>query len=81
MRERHIIYPSLPAVGWLPVDDWTFLEGLHVEIYRRGMLLDEGVVECTAPDGALLWLKQDGAALRRIVEKLPGMYVRQIWVD
>lgn len=81
MREHHTSHPSLPAVGWLPVDDWTLLEGLQVEIYRHGRLLDRGTVECVTSNGALLWLKQNGATQRRIAENLPDTYVRWILVD
>lgn len=81
LREHHISHPSLPAVGWLPVDDWTLLEGLQVEIFRQGRLLDQGTVECVTSDGTLLWLKQNGATQRRIAENLPGTYVRLILVD
>lgn len=63
--------------NWQPVDDWSTLTGFLVEIHHRGQLVDLGTVECTASDGNLLWLQQNGAISRRIIEKSPDVYVRR----
>jgi hypothetical protein len=55
------------------VDDWTAAAGRHVAIYRNGVQVDRGQVEAITADGKILWLMQDGAQYRRIVEKVPGI--------
>lgn len=62
--------------GWQPVDDWTSLVGLHVEVHEGGKEVDRGRVECVTADGGIMWLEQNGPVLRRIIEKLPDTYVR-----
>jgi hypothetical protein len=63
---------------WQPPDDWSLLDGLHVEIHERGRIIDRGRVEVTTEDGRTLWLALDGVSPRRLVEKLPGTYIRII---
>lgn len=55
------------------VDDWTAAAGRHVAIYRNGVQVDRGQVEAITADGKILWLMQDGAQYRRIIEKVPGI--------
>ncbi len=55
------------------VEDWTAAAGRHVAIYRNGVQADCGQVEAITADGNILWLMQDGAQNRRIVEKVPGI--------
>lgn len=73
---------DLSAAGgvnpWLPAEDWTLLKGLEIEIYDDGKLIDCGSVEIVSADGRLLWLRQDGAMERRIIEKLPDLCVRPL---
>ncbi|QOT18577.1 hypothetical protein [Paenarthrobacter sp. YJN-5] len=47
-----------------------------MEIHHRGQLVDFGTVECVTHDGSLLWLHQNGAVPRRIIEKSPDIYIR-----
>lgn len=61
---------------WKPVDDWTTLKSQDVEIYRNARLIDRGWVEDVTSDGSVLWLMHDGASSRRIVENLPGTFIR-----
>lgn len=64
------------AFGWLPEDDWTVLVGRWVEIHDRGRLADRGLVDCVTSDGTILWLHQDGATPRRIIERGPDISIR-----
>ena len=67
---------STTMSGWQPIDDWSTLTGCLVEIHHRGQLVDLGTVDCVTHDGNLLWLQQNGANSRRIIEKSPDVYVR-----
>ncbi|MCQ6271450.1 hypothetical protein M8J71_13275 [Pseudarthrobacter sp. R1] len=67
---------AFDAAGWQPVDDWASVEGRYIEIYRHGVQIDRGVVDAVTADGTILWLMQDGALPRRIIEQLPGTYIR-----
>jgi hypothetical protein len=69
-------YAGTPNSPWPPVDDWTSLIGLNVRIYDRDRFFDAGRVDAVTVDGRVLWLNQDGATPRRIVEKLQGRYVQ-----
>jgi len=64
------------AVFWQPVDDWTGLKGRVIEVHEQGQIIDRGAVDSVTADGLILWLAFDGALPRRLVEKLPGRYVR-----
>lgn len=66
--------PRLTA--WQPADDWSILAGLEVEVHRRGQIVDVGVVDCVTDDGNILWLRQNGALQRRIVEKTLDVLIR-----
>lgn len=61
---------------WQPVDDWSELTNLHVEVHHRTKLVDAGRVDTVTPDGAILWLALDGVASRRIVVKQPETSIR-----
>jgi hypothetical protein len=52
------------------------LEGRDVEIFCRDRMVDKSTVESVTADGRILWLTLDGATSRRLIEKLPGTYVR-----
>ncbi|CAN7546678.1 MULTISPECIES: hypothetical protein [Bacteria] len=66
--------------SWQPIDDWTVLTGQDVEVHTRGSVTDRGRVEAVMADGSLLWLMQDGAHSRRVVEQQPGTYIRRTWI-
>lgn len=70
--------PRTPYVTapWKPVDDWRTLKGHDVEIFENGRLMDRGRVDDVTSDGFVLWLMQDGASNRRIIENLPGTFIR-----
>lgn len=61
---------------WQPVDDWTLLQGRDVEIHDHEGIVDQGLVEAVTADGTILWLCQDGAHTRRIIQKTPGTHIR-----
>lgn len=76
-----IVNPLATGAGttssqWQPEDDWSALAGSPVEIHHLGKLVALGTVECVTHDGSLLWLQQNGAVPRRIIEKGPDVYVR-----
>lgn len=60
----------------MPVDDWTTLKGQDIEIFQNERLIDHGRVDDVVSDGTLLWLMHDGASNRRIIENLPGTFIR-----
>ena len=68
--------PPYLIAPWKPVDDWTTLKGQDVEIFENGRLIDRGRVDDATSDGTVLWLMQDGASSRRIIENLPGTFIR-----
>ncbi|MFE4080349.1 hypothetical protein [Paenarthrobacter sp. YIM B13468] len=51
------------------MNDWTRLPGFAVEICGSHKLVDRGIVGLVTPDGSILWLAQEGAGHRQIVEK------------
>ncbi|BCW78332.1 hypothetical protein NicSoilC5_03510 [Arthrobacter sp. NicSoilC5] len=61
---------------WQPEEDWSALVGSPVEVHHLGKLVDLGTVECVTHDGSLLWLQQNGAVPRRIIEKDPDVHLR-----
>ena len=61
---------------WKPIDDWTLLVGENVAVHDNDRIVDRGTVDVVTGDGLILWLKQDGAVLRRVVEKIPGRNIR-----
>lgn len=67
-----------PDVAWLPVDDWTQLANRQVEIWDEDKLLDQGIVEVVTDDGTVLWLKQEGVAHRRAIEKVMNRNIKVI---
>ncbi|BCW58632.1 hypothetical protein StoSoilB20_19790 [Arthrobacter sp. StoSoilB20] len=67
---------SYVTAPWQPIDDWTALKSQDVEIFRNGSLIDHGRVDDVATDGSMLWLMHDGVLSRRIIENLPGTFVR-----
>jgi len=64
--------------GWQPVDDWTVLAGLEVEVWDKDRLVDQGTVDTVTADGAILWLKHYGILQRRAIEKVDHRYVKVI---
>ncbi|MCA4134038.1 Hpt domain-containing protein [Arthrobacter sp. M4] len=56
--------------------DWRTLTGQKVEIEIANGITDAGVVDTVTMDGQILWLRQDGAIPRRLVEKGPGVGIR-----
>ena len=64
-----------------PMEDWTLLEGRDIEIYDHGEAADRGRVDAITQDGRILWLAQDGARPRRLIEKLPGRAVTVLAAD
>jgi len=58
---------------WMPVDDWVSVVGRQVRVYRNGVQIDCGQVDAVTDGGGILWLMQDGAHPRRIVEKVLGV--------
>lgn len=73
---RKTEHPVDRSAPWEPVDNWATLRGLDIEIHMGGRLIDQGRVDDVMPDGSLLWLMNDGASGRRIIENLPGTLVR-----
>lgn len=69
-------HPFDTSTPWEPIDDWTTLKGLYIEIHSGGRLIDQGRVDDVMADGSIFWLMHDGASGRRIIENLPGTYVR-----
>jgi hypothetical protein len=65
-----------PDAAWRPVDDWTELVGLEVEIWDRNRLLDQGTVDTVTGDGAILWLNHHGILHRRAIVKVEDLYVK-----
>lgn len=61
---------------WQPVEDWTLLEGCDVEVHDHKGIVDQGGVDAVTADGKILWLLQNGASTRRIIQKTPGTYIR-----
>jgi hypothetical protein len=59
---------------WQAVDECVSLKGYDVEFYNGAKFLDRGRVELITADGEILWLMQDGALPRRIVEKSPDTH-------
>lgn len=57
-------------------ENWTPLDALVVEIQVKGRVVDRGVVDAVTSDGSILWLKQDGATQRRLIERTPGVILR-----
>lgn len=51
------------------VSDWTALKGCDVQIWSGSTVIDNGTVDDATYDGEILWLKQDGATTRRLVQK------------
>lgn len=68
----------MPDSPWQPVDDWTLLVGSKVAVHDRDRIVDRGTVEVVTGDGAILWLQQEGVALRRVVEKVPGRNLKVV---
>lgn len=66
-------FSHLPSI--LPAAGWSLLEGDIVEIYSKGHLIDRGIVDAVTSDGLTLWLSQEGATPRRLVQKEPAMTV------
>ncbi|WP_156400271.1 hypothetical protein [Arthrobacter sp. Soil761] len=64
--------------GWQPVDDWTVLAGLEVEVWDKDRLVDQGTVDTVTADGAIFWLKHYGILQRRAIEKVDHRYVKVI---
>lgn len=59
-------------------EKWTTLVGQRVQIKNFNGVIDAGLVEAVTPDGSILWLEPEGAILRRLVQKLPGIELRLI---
>jgi hypothetical protein len=55
-----------------PQTSWHQLVGSRVEVRRGGDVLDVGIVDDAMADGTLLWLAQEGAKNRRIIELAVG---------
>ena len=64
------------TVPWKPVEDWTTLKGQDIEIFENGSLIDRGRVDDVTSDGFVLRLMQEGASSRRLIENLPGTFIR-----
>lgn len=54
-------------------EDWTSLVGQRVQIKDAKRIIDAGLVEAVTPDGSILWLEPEGAVMRRLIQKLPGI--------
>lgn len=67
-----------PDVAWRPVDDWTQLTNLDVEVWDRDQLVDRGTVEVATADGTVLWLKQEGVAYRRAIDKTINRHIKVV---
>jgi hypothetical protein len=67
--------PADRCILWRAVDDWSQLQGLDIEIRDGGEFIDRGRVEVVTGDGSLLWLQQEGATHRRLVEMQPKLQV------
>lgn len=58
--------------------DWRLLAGQHIEVHFPNGIRDQGIVDAVTTDGLILWLQQDGATPRRLIEKLPGLGIRTL---
>ncbi|MDR6417704.1 hypothetical protein [Pseudarthrobacter sulfonivorans] len=63
------------------VEDWTLLDGRDIEICEQGQVTDRGRVDAITKDGTILWLAQDGARPRRLIEQIPGRSVTDVTAD
>ncbi|WP_353713453.1 hypothetical protein [Arthrobacter sp. K5] len=73
---RSVPPPADRFILWGAVDDWSQLQGLDIEIRDGGEFIDRGRVEVVTADGSLLWLQQEGATQRRLVEMQPKLQVQ-----
>lgn len=71
----HVGNSARLPLSWKPVDDWSILKDPYVEIYRSGMVADRGLVDDVMADGSVLWLMQDGATGRRLIESQSGVHI------
>ena len=62
----------------VPIEDWTILSGVDVEIRRNGTTVRRGRVEETTRDGLVLWLDQTHNEPRQLFEKESG---HEAWVS
>jgi catechol 2,3-dioxygenase-like lactoylglutathione lyase family enzyme len=53
--------------------NWSLLEGCQVEVRLNSRVIDRGVVDAVTSDGTILWLKQDGATQRRLIQYTAGV--------
>lgn len=53
-------------------ENWATLVGMDVEIRHTGTNVRSGWVDAAMEDGTALWLAQDGALERKIIEKAEG---------
>ena len=70
------ITPVNESMSRQPHPDWTTLKGHNVEIYDHCRIIDQGRVETVTADGSILWLTQDGANARRLVQNGLNLEVR-----
>lgn len=65
----------------IPLLDPQQLRGREVEIQLYGRIIDRGVVDCFTADGSILWLKADALNHRRLIQRSPGLYIRDCTSD
>jgi HPt (histidine-containing phosphotransfer) domain-containing protein len=58
--------------------DWRVLVGQRIEVRFPNGDIDTGTVDAVTMDGEILWLQQDGALPRRLIEKADGLGVRSL---
>lgn len=59
------------------VDDWISLPGSLVELRQAGRTVRKGLVDAATTDGKIVWIAQDGALERMLVDKTVGF---EIWI-
>lgn len=58
-----------------PIDNWTDLAGLPVQIRKGGRLVRVGRIETVTLSGDVLWLKSQGVEPRTLFQKTEGYTV------
>ncbi|MCM0618553.1 hypothetical protein MOD31_21225 [Paenarthrobacter sp. TYUT067] len=60
------------------IDDWSTIKNQNVVVHTDGKISDRGWVDDVMPDGSILWLINDGASGRRMVENQSGTFIHLI---
>ena len=58
-----------------PIDDWTDLAGVTVQIRKDGRIVRVGHVETVSPSADVLWIQGQGVEPRTLFQKTEGYTV------